>query len=110
MAVKPFPALQIINLILGLIGLAWEWPLKFIAGSNLHRSIEARLAIYPLNVVAALILYQGTNAGLYFLIGLGVYFWAYSEGEVRQPALSSITLECNREVGISVLTRIARCR
>jgi hypothetical protein len=110
MAVKPFPALQIINLILGLIGFAWEWPLKFVAGTTLHRSIVARLAIYPLNVLAALLLYQGTNAGLYYLIGLGVYFWAYSEGEVRQPAFSPITLECNREFEISVLTRIARCR
>jgi len=81
MAVKPFPALQIINLLFGILGIAWEWPLKFIAGSSFHRSIEARLAIYPLSILAALLLYQGTNAGLYNLIGLGVYFWAYSEGE-----------------------------
>jgi len=82
MAVKPVPALQIINLVLGIIGIAWEWPLKFIAGTNLHRSIEARLVVYPLSILAALLLYQGTNAGLYYLIGMGVYFWAYSEGEV----------------------------
>ena len=48
----------------------------------LHGSIEARLLIYPLSTLAALLLYQGTNAGLYYLIGMGVYFWAFSEGEV----------------------------
>ena len=77
------PALQSINLLLGLIGLAWEWPLKFLADTAIHRSIEARLAIYPISVLAAVILYQGTNSALYYLIGMGVYVWAYSEGEVR---------------------------
>ena len=47
-----------------------------------HRSIEARLVVYPLSSLAALLLYQGTNPGLYYLIGMGVYFWAFSEGEV----------------------------
>ncbi|KAF2139896.1 uncharacterized protein K452DRAFT_289279 [Aplosporella prunicola CBS 121167] len=81
-AVKPVPILQILNLVLGLIGLAYEWPLKFIAGSGLHRSIEARLIIYPLSALLAVLLYQGTNAALYYIIGMVVYFWAYSEGEV----------------------------
>ncbi|KAK7540846.1 uncharacterized protein J3D65DRAFT_616684 [Phyllosticta citribraziliensis] len=81
-AVKPVPALQIINLLLGLLGFAWEWPLSFLAGSALHRSMEARLVVYPLSTLAALLLYQGTNAGLYYIIGMIVYFWAYSEGEV----------------------------
>lgn len=83
-AVKPIPALQSINLVLGLIGLAWEWPLKYIADTRIHRSIEARLAVYPISVLAAVILYQGTNSALYYLIGIGVYVWAYSEGEVSR--------------------------
>lgn len=82
-AVKPVPALQIINLIMGLIGLAWEWPVGFLAGTGLHRSIEARLIIYPLSALNALLIYQGTNAGLYYIVGMIAYFWAYSEGEVR---------------------------
>jgi hypothetical protein len=85
-AVKPFPVLQIINLILGIVGLAWEWPLapvvKMLPG--LHRSMEARLVVYPLSALAAVIMYQSTNAALYYVIGVIVYFWAYSEGEVRQ--------------------------
>lgn len=47
-----------------------------------HRSIETRLAFFPLASLVAFLLYQGTNAGFYYLIGMGIYFWAFSEGEV----------------------------
>jgi hypothetical protein len=77
--------LQIINLILGIVITAWEWPLGILATTALHRSIEARLVIYPLAALAAALLYQATNPAIYYLIGIGVYFWAYSEGEVRIP-------------------------
>ncbi|ORY15758.1 hypothetical protein BCR34DRAFT_584928 [Clohesyomyces aquaticus] len=84
-AVRPIPALQIINLILGILGLCYEWPLTFIAGTSFHRSIEARLIFYPLSALAAILIYQGTNSALYYIIGMGVYFWAYSEGEMVCP-------------------------
>lgn len=79
---KPVPILQILNLVMGLVGVAWEWPLKFFAGSLPHRSIEVRLIIYPLSALVAALLYQGTPPALYYLFGIGIYFWAYSEGEV----------------------------
>ena len=81
-AVKPVPVLQVINLLFGLFGIAFEWPLKFIAGTSVHRSIEARLIMFPLSALAAVLQYQSTNAALYYIIGMGAYFWAYSEGEV----------------------------
>jgi hypothetical protein len=83
-AVKPIPILQIINLVFGLIALAWEWPLNLCGfpRTALHRSMEARIVLYPLFAVAAVILYQATNPALYYMIGVGMYFWAYSEGEV----------------------------
>ncbi|EKD16897.1 uncharacterized protein L3040_001180 [Drepanopeziza brunnea f. sp. 'multigermtubi'] len=86
-AVKPLPILQTINVVLGLVMLAWEWPLKFLAGSALHRSIAARLVVLPLAALAAALLYQNTNPAIYYTIGMVVYFWAYSEGEivVAQP-------------------------
>jgi hypothetical protein len=84
-AVKPFPVLQIMNLILGFSGIAMEYPLPLIAGTGLHRSIEARLVMYPLSALCALLIYQGTNSGLYYIIGMMAYFWAYSEGEVVCP-------------------------
>ncbi|CAF9913114.1 MAG: hypothetical protein HETSPECPRED_001330 [Heterodermia speciosa] len=81
-AVKPAPILQIINLLFGILCLAWEWPLPLLAGKMMHRSIEARLVVYPLASLAAFLLYQATNPGIYYLVGIGVYFWAFSEGEV----------------------------
>ncbi|USP79243.1 hypothetical protein yc1106_06517 [Curvularia clavata] len=84
-AVKPVPVLQIVNVILGIVGLAWEWPLPLLAGSGLHRSIEARLIVYPLSALCALLIYQGTNSGLYYIVGMMAYFWAYSEGEIVCP-------------------------
>jgi hypothetical protein len=81
-AVKPVPILQTINLVFGIACLAYEWPLKFISGTTFHRSIEVRLMLLPLLALAAVIIYQGTNAAIYYLIGVVVYFWAYSEGEV----------------------------
>lgn len=82
MAVKPYPILQSINLVIGLFMLAWEWPLGFIADTTLHRSMEARLAFMPFAAIAAVLLYQGTNAALYYLVAMAVEFWAYAEGEV----------------------------
>jgi len=81
-AVKPIPILQIINLILGIFLFAWEWPLGFLAGSSLHRSMEARLVVLPIAALAAALMYQATNPAIYYTIAIGVYFWAYSEGEL----------------------------
>lgn len=81
-AVKPVPILQTINLLLACLSLAYEWPLKYLAGTTLHKSIEARMMWLPLCSLASILLYQGTNPALYYLIGCGVYFWAYTEGEV----------------------------
>ncbi|PGG97140.1 hypothetical protein AJ80_09734 [Polytolypa hystricis UAMH7299] len=81
-AVKPIPILQILNVIFGIIGFAWEWPLKYVAGTTFHRSIEIRLLVFPLSTLVAALLYQGTNPAIYYIVGMAVYFWAYSEGEV----------------------------
>jgi len=84
-AVKPIPILQIINLLFGITIFAWEWPLGLIAGSAMHRSIEFRLVVFPVAALAAALLYQATNPAIYYVIGMVVYFWAYSEGEVVVP-------------------------
>jgi len=82
-AVKPYPILQALNVFFAIIGLCWEYPLPLVTRflPSLHRSIEARLVVYPLAALAALLLYQATNAGLYYLIGVGVLFWGFCEGE-----------------------------
>ncbi|RAH74835.1 mismatch-specific DNA-glycosylase [Aspergillus aculeatinus CBS 121060] len=100
-AVTPIPILQILNLLMGLIGIAWEWPLKYVAGSIPHRSIEFRLILYPLSALLAMLLYQGTDPAIYYLIGIGVYFWAYSEGETGNAtaifAIEMSSLDGTRE-------------
>lgn len=40
----------------------------------------------PLVALSSVLMYQSTNAGLYYLIGMGVYGWAYTEGEVSFPS------------------------
>jgi len=84
-AVKPIPVLQILNLLFGIFITLWEWPLGWLADTALHRSIEARLVLYPIAALAAALLYQATNPAIYYVIGMGVYFWAYSDGEVVVP-------------------------
>ena len=82
-AVKPFPTLQIINLIFSLLALAWEWPLKpFVdAFPGLHRSVESRLCVYPIAALSGALLYQGTNPAIYYCIGMAAYAWGFAEGE-----------------------------
>lgn len=81
-AVRPIPILQTINLVLGIISLIYEWPLRFVAGSAIHKSMEVRMMWLPLVSLSSVLMYQSTNPALYYLIGLAVYFWAYTEGEV----------------------------
>ena len=102
MTVKPLPILQIINLVFGIMGLLFEWPASFLAGSSVHRSIALRLFALPLFALAAAMIYQATNPAIYYTIATVVYFWAYSEGEVspwfslslalRTPTRNLITL------------------
>ncbi|POR33074.1 PRO41 protein [Tolypocladium paradoxum] len=81
-AVKPVPILQTLNLVFGLGMLALEWPLAFVAGTAVHRSLEFRLAVLPLTALSSVLMYQATNPAIYYMIAMAVYFWAYGEGEM----------------------------
>lgn len=99
-AVKPVPILQVINLVFGLLNLAYEWPLRFLAGTSIHRSMEFRLLWFPLATLSAALLYQGTNSALYYTVGCGVYLWAYSEGEVSYlEAIGQCHNKADRDLG-----------
>ena len=101
-AVKPIPILQTINLLLGIITLAYEWPLKYLAGTAIHKSIEVRIFWLPLVSLSCVLMYQATDPALYYLIALAAYFWAYTEGEVSRllsieatvPLLTLIQVIC----------------
>lgn len=79
--VKPIPILQTLNLLSGLCMLCWEYPLPKLAGTKVHGSIEARLMVLPLLVLECMLMYQGTNAAIWYAVGLGVYWWGLWEGE-----------------------------
>lgn len=68
-------------MVFGLAALAFEWPLPLIAGRGFHRYILTRLIIYPANAVLVALLYQGTDPAAYYLLGIILYFWAYTQGE-----------------------------
>jgi hypothetical protein len=56
--------------------------------------------MYPLSALCALLIYQGTNSGLYYIIGMMAYFWAYSEGEVS-PITPNKPLQKELETNIA---------
>ena len=66
----------------GLLIVCFEYPLPLIAGTAIHRSIEFRLALYPAVGILAALLYQATEAAGFYVIGIAVWFWAYTEGEI----------------------------
>lgn len=96
-AVKPYPILQSINLLFGLLITCWEWPLPWIAGTWLHRSIHCRMVVYPMAAMSSVLLYQATNPAIYYCIGMGVWVWAYAEGE--KVAKVPWTLPRRRSIG-----------
>ncbi|KAE9373860.1 PRO41 protein [Stipitochalara longipes BDJ] len=81
-AVKPIPLLQTLNLFFGLLLLAWEWPIVPFINTSLYQSITARLFILIPATLVALLLYQATNAAIYYIISIGLYSWAYYKREV----------------------------
>ncbi|KAK5109330.1 hypothetical protein LTR62_007099 [Meristemomyces frigidus] len=81
-AFKPIPIFQIINLLIAFTTLAYEWPLKYVAGTKLHGSVEARMVWLPFCALAAVMIYQATNPAVYYCVATGVYFWGFCEGEV----------------------------
>src|SRR4051794_23991431 len=82
--VTPYPILQTLNVVCGLFMLGWEYPFPLLVpGTAFHRSIVARLVALPIATLIAVLLYQATNPALYYLVAMAIYFWGFSEGEVR---------------------------
>ncbi|KAI0836089.1 hypothetical protein F5Y06DRAFT_305436 [Hypoxylon sp. FL0890] len=80
--ITPFPLLQTANLLCAVSVFAWEWPLNCLARLRIHRSAKARVITLLLVALPAILLYQSTNAALYYIIASAMYYWARSEGEV----------------------------
>lgn len=88
------PILQLINLLFGIFAFLLEYPVKPLAGTYFHGSIEIRLFLFPLLALAAIIMYQTTNAAIYYIIGEIIYFWAFYDGEVNFHIHACVTTTC----------------
>lgn len=83
--VKPFPIVQTLNLVLGVIIIAWEWPLVILADTIFHRSIHARLVVFAISAASSMFLYQAHSSTIYYLLGLYGYALALAEREIIYP-------------------------
>lgn len=90
-ATRPRPYLQVINLLASMSICLLEWPVKCIAGSSFHRSIIFRFCIIPVIFIPAILMYQTHEPGVYYLIGLAIYAWAYRQNEVWPSPVASLT-------------------
>ncbi|KAK8859504.1 PRO41 protein [Apiospora arundinis] len=80
-SVAPVTIVQVVNLLCALALLALEWPAPALAGTAIHASLALRIVVLPLAALLAVLLYQATNAALFYLIGMGLYAWGYSSWE-----------------------------
>jgi hypothetical protein len=85
-AVSPVPIVQIVNTVVGLLGVANEIskPLnRFLSRHRLRflQNIPFRCVIYIMALAPAVIQFQTSQATPYMIIGSCMYTWGYLEGE-----------------------------
>jgi hypothetical protein len=80
------PVIPIFAMLIGFGLLTIEFPLSFVKGSAIHRSIVIRMVLLFFQAFLCLLYYQGTNAGIYSLIALFCYTRAQMRGESMEEA------------------------
>lgn len=84
--VRPVPVLQTANLLNALAVLFWEWPHHVALRLPWHQSHYSHIMGLLLASIPAILLYQGTNAAIYYVIAAFVFARA-SRGEPEPPDL-----------------------
>ncbi|KAK6842255.1 hypothetical protein PG987_003115 [Apiospora arundinis] len=84
-AVSPIPYLQLANFVSAGAVMAWEWPIHSCAQLRFYVYPQAHAVIFLVAAVPASLLYQGTNAALYYIIAAAFYWWSCYEGEIISP-------------------------
>ena len=84
--VDPLPWLQIWNAMCAILVLWMEWPCWT---RSYWASLQWRIAAIPMAASPAFLLYQATNAGVYYMLSLFLYIRAYQQGEVCSIEFSS---------------------
>ncbi|KAH6658639.1 hypothetical protein BKA67DRAFT_513618, partial [Truncatella angustata] len=74
--VTPLPILQVINLVCGVVVILWEWPWRPATAISFHRLIYSHILVLMIAALPAWLLYQGTNAAIYYHIGMALYLIA----------------------------------
>jgi hypothetical protein len=76
--VRPFPYLQAANILCGCLGLLHVIARALFQHQKLLYAPALTVALYSMNGAAAILLYQGTNAALYYLIGIVIFLCSYA--------------------------------
>jgi len=82
------PVLQILNIILGLLTIAIEWPMPGFANTAFQRSHIGKSGFYFLCSFFAILVYQSVDSAGFYFVAIGMYLKAHSLGEVGPTPLN----------------------
>jgi hypothetical protein len=75
------PVVQILNLLVGFLYLALDYPAPFLKKTAIYRSFPLRIVLLLLQTFFAILYYQGTNGAIYSFIAALCYARAQMLGE-----------------------------
>jgi len=75
------PVIQVLSIVLAGLIIALEFPVPFLKGTLLYRSIVLRIPLLVTQAFFAILFYQGTNGAIWSLIAAGGYTRAVILGE-----------------------------
>jgi len=80
------PIIQIFAMLLGLILLAIEFPIKPVRGTAINRSFALKIVLLLFQTFLTILYYQGTNAAIYSFIAALCFIRAQTLGETMKDA------------------------
>jgi len=80
------PVIQIIAILLGIVILAFEYPVPFMKSTAASRSLVLRVVLLVFQTFFAIMFYQGTNGAIWSLVAIFGYTRAIMLGEVMKEA------------------------
>jgi len=80
------PVIQILAMLSGIMMVSIEYPVPFLKGTAIQRSLVFRIVMLVLQAFIAVLFYQGTNGALYSLIAAIGYTRAVMLGETLEEA------------------------
>jgi hypothetical protein len=80
------PVVQILSMLLALGHIALDYPVPFLKGTMIYRSLVIRVVLLLTQASLAILYYQGTNGAIYSLIAAFAYTRAIMLGEKMEEA------------------------